>query len=188
MILTARNHIQSLLVLSEDAVAREKKRSLISLQMCFMGWLYELLATMITLIRPFLQYIGIPNVYFADAICLFVLVPFVYLWNDDEPKQIIFEEGWYQGTRYILGMYTRPDPPTTPQIPEQNPNDNGYKLSAMIHQKRINTRNTASQVGSLFQRRSSYPNCSVPKYSLGDNDVGRFRKCNSLKELSSKQI
>ena len=36
-----------------------------------------------------------------------VIIPIVYLMNDEETKGIIAEEGWYQGIRYMLGTYNR---------------------------------------------------------------------------------
>ena len=103
-----RSHTESLAVLSEDAVAREKRRSLISLQSIFMGWLYELVAVILTFFTPLLQYIGVPNVHFIDAISMFVIIPLAHLMNDNETKKIIFDENFYQGLRYTLGLYIQP--------------------------------------------------------------------------------
>ena len=108
MFLFFRSHTESLAVLSEDAVAREKRRSLISLQSIFMGWLYELVAVILTFFTPLLQYIGVPNVHFIDAISMFVIIPLAHLMNDNETKKIIFDENFYQGLRYTLGLYIQP--------------------------------------------------------------------------------
>ena len=73
--------------------------------MCYMGWLYEILATITAILAPQLQQIGIPNHYLADPILMFVVIPGVYLMNDENTKGIISEEGWYQGLRYAVGIY-----------------------------------------------------------------------------------
>ena len=98
-------------VLSEESYLRGKKRSLISLQMCFMGWLYELLSIGSILITPFLHTHGIPNLHFIDAIIMFLVIPFLHLMNDEDTKGIIFEENWYQGIRHMLGIYHEKEPP-----------------------------------------------------------------------------
>ena len=98
--------------ISEDSFVRGEKRSLISIQMCFMGWLYELLAVVAALLSALIgqqiQESNIPNIHFPDVILMFVIIPFVHLLNDDDTKGIIFEEGWVQGIRYVLGIYSNP--------------------------------------------------------------------------------
>jgi hypothetical protein len=69
-------------VLSEESYLRDKKRSLISLQICFMGWLFELFSIGSALITPFLHKHGIPNLHFPDAIIMFLVIPFLHLMND----------------------------------------------------------------------------------------------------------
>ena len=101
-------------VLSLQAYNRGEKRSLISLQMCFMRWLYEVLATFTTLVTPLLHQLGILDasvIYFPDAILMSVAIPFANLMNDEETKGIISEENWYQGLRYTFCLlYTSPSP------------------------------------------------------------------------------
>ena len=92
-------------VLTTRSYNRGKKRSLISLQMCFMRWLYEILASLFAGLSTLLHEFGVPNVYFPDAILMFVVIPFVNLMNDEDIKGIISEESWYQGIRYMLGIY-----------------------------------------------------------------------------------
>ena len=40
----------------------------------------------------------------------FVIIPIVFLMNDEETKGIIAEENWYQGIRHMLGIYKRVAP------------------------------------------------------------------------------
>ena len=100
--------------ISEDNFVRGERRSLISLQMCFMSWLYELLAIVSAIMSSFLgaqvQEFEIPNIHFPDAIIMFIVIPFIHLLNDEEIKGIIFEQGWIQGIKCVLGIYTEPSP------------------------------------------------------------------------------
>ena len=98
--------------ISEDNFVRGERRSLISLQMCFMSWLYELLAIvtaiMSSVLGAHIQEFKIPNIHFPDVIIMFIVIPFIHLLNDEEIKGIIFEQGWIQGIKYVLGIYTEP--------------------------------------------------------------------------------
>ena len=98
--------------ISETNFVRGERRSLISLQMCFMSWLYELLAVVFALMSSFLgkqiQEFKINNIHFPDVIIMFIVIPFIHLLNDEEIKGIIFEQGWIQGIKYVLGIYTEP--------------------------------------------------------------------------------
>ena len=72
--------------------------------MCFMAWMYELIATISILLRPFLRKHGISTLHYLDAIIMFVVIPFVHLMNDEDTKHIILVENWYQGLRHMLGI------------------------------------------------------------------------------------
>ena len=37
---------------------------------------------------------------------MFVISPLVYLMNDEETKDIIANQNWYQGLKYMLGLRT----------------------------------------------------------------------------------
>ena len=78
--------------ISEDNFVRGERRSLISLQMCFMSWLYELLAVVFALMSSFLgkqiQEFKITNIHFPDVIIMFI--PFIHLLNDEEMKKYNF--------------------------------------------------------------------------------------------------
>jgi hypothetical protein len=95
-------------VLSIQSYNKYQQRSLISLQMCFMRCLYEVLAIFTAFFTPLLKKVGIPNLYLPDAILMSVVIPFANLMNDEETKGIICEENWYQGLRYMLGIYVEP--------------------------------------------------------------------------------
>ena len=74
--------------------------------MCFLGWIYELLAVVAALLSAFIGYqFNIPNIHFPDVILMFVVIPFIHLLNDEDTKNIIFEHGWVQGIKYVFGIY-----------------------------------------------------------------------------------
>jgi hypothetical protein len=170
-------------VLSEESYFRGKKRSLISLQMCFMGWLYELLSIGSGLITPFLNKYGVPNLHFPDVILMFLVIPFLHLMNDEDTKTIIFEENWYQGIRHMLGIYKDKVPqtvikgslsvadPTNKSSPSHN-----EPLKHVIHttssQNRFLTRrcNSASSLLLAHTLAATETNALLQRrYSLGYN-------------------
>ena len=77
--------------------------------MCYMGCIYEILAMVAAFLSAVLgsqiQEFKIPNIHFPDVILIFVVIPFVHLLNNEDTKTIIFEHGWIQGIKYVLGIY-----------------------------------------------------------------------------------
>ena len=83
-----------------------RKKSIISLQMCFMGWLHELLDNIFIAITPILKYkYGFTNTYFCDVVMMFLVIPFLQILNDDDTKEIIYQESWLHGIKFMFGMY-----------------------------------------------------------------------------------
>ena len=93
-------------VYNDEQYHRSRKRSIISLQMCFLGLLLEILDNFfIVIIESILKYkYGFSNTYLCDVVLLFVVTPFLLFLNDDETKEIIDQEGWLQGVKFMLGM------------------------------------------------------------------------------------
>lgn len=122
-----------------------------------MMWLYELVATLFASLTPQLHKFGIPNLHFPDAILMFVLIPFVNLMNDEDIKGIISEESWYQGLRYMLGIYVEP----TAQDNESRANIFGAKSVKRIPSKQLLStsliRNSKCHKKRLLNRCDSYP-------------------------------
>ena len=83
---------------------------MVSLKLCVVGWLLELMGTVMTLVGPALYEVGIHNYYYVDAIIMFVLIPFIHLTNDEETKGIITDHGWYRGLRDMLGIQNQIEP------------------------------------------------------------------------------
>ena len=77
------------------------------MKMCIMGWIYEMISNMFVIISPLLNHkFDIKNSYLIDPVSMFVIIPFLYLFNDDHTKEIIFREDWWKGIKYVLGLYT----------------------------------------------------------------------------------
>ena len=77
--------------------------------MCLLGWIYELVSNIFVIMAPMIKFqYGWPNTYFLDPVSMFVIIPFLYLFNDDDTKEIIFKENWFQGVKCVLGIYVAP--------------------------------------------------------------------------------
>ena len=75
--------------------------------MCFLGLLLEILDNIfIVIIESILKYkYGFSNTYLCDVVLLFVVTPFLLFLNDDDTKEIIDQEGWLQGLKFMSGIY-----------------------------------------------------------------------------------
>ena len=80
--------------------------------MCFITSIIEIFAIVTAILSAVLgkqlQDLNIPNIHFPYVIVMSIIIPFIYLLNDDAEKEVIFQSGWYQGVRYVLGIYTAP--------------------------------------------------------------------------------
>ena len=97
-------------VLSDENYEREKKRSLVSLKVCLISWFIEFMSSLSFVTFAFMHNIGLQHHHYPDCIMTFVIIPIVFLMNDEETKGIIAEENWYQGIRHMLGIYKRVTP------------------------------------------------------------------------------
>ena len=95
-------------IVSENNYMKDKKRSIISLEICCMSWLYEFLAILSALLTPMLHEYGVPNLHLFDAVIMSIVIPLTHLLNDEDTKQVILEENWYQGIRHLLGIHVKP--------------------------------------------------------------------------------
>ena len=92
-------------VLSGANYERGKKRSLVSLKMCLISWSIEFVGTALAAAYPLIHSMGLNSTHYIDCIIMNIIIPFVYLMNDEETKGIIAEENWYQGLRHMLGVH-----------------------------------------------------------------------------------
>ena len=91
-------------VFSQRVYDNDGVRRLVSLKICFMGWLLELFGTtFFSLLAPFLRARGFHYLYYPDAIVIFLLIPFLHVMNDEKIKEVILKRGWIQGLRNIIG-------------------------------------------------------------------------------------
>ena len=79
-------------------------RRMVSLKLCIIGWLCELIGTIMIVLTPVFITVGIRSFCCVDALIMFVLIPFIHLINDEEIKGVIADDGWHQGVRKILGI------------------------------------------------------------------------------------
>ena len=101
-------------VTSKKSFERNQKRSLVSLKMCVISWLIELMGGVFAVSLVSLHNLGFHNLHYPDCIIMTLIIPIVHLMNDEVTKGIIAEEGWYQGIRDLLGIYVQvaPEQPT----------------------------------------------------------------------------
>ena len=89
--------------------------------------IYELICNMFVLISPVLKYkYGWANTSFADPVSMFVILPFIHLMNDEDTKEIIYDENWFQAIKFILGIYV----PSRVEPIEQPPNRENVRNEA----------------------------------------------------------
>ena len=96
-------------VVSENNYMKDKKRSIISLEICCMSWMYEFFAIISAALTPMLHEYGVPNLHLIDAVIMSIVIPLTHLLNDEDTKQVILEENWYQGIRHLLGLHVKQD-------------------------------------------------------------------------------
>ena len=74
--------------------------------MCVVASIVEIMAVVTAILSAVLgaqlQDLNIPNIHFPDVIVTSIIIPFIYLLNDDSEKEVIFQSGWYQGFRLSL--------------------------------------------------------------------------------------
>ena len=94
-------------VYNDEQYHQSRKRSIISLQMCFLGFLIEIMDNIfIVIIESILKYkYGFSNTYLCDVVLMFVMTPFLLFLNDDDTKALIDQEGWIQGLKFMLEIY-----------------------------------------------------------------------------------
>ena len=183
-----RSHNKSLSVLSEDAVEREKRRSLISFQMCMIGWMFESGAVILINLKLLFKYIGLTNVYYADSIIYFLVIPCFHLMNNDDTKAIVFGESWYHGIRHMLGIYTKPVPPRGVKMSNKPWKNNRTPLNSTnaIPESQKNMPSLRKII--YFRRCSSAHNLFSLTQLLKSDEVKKLQKRNSLGEASSVHL
>jgi len=139
--------------------------------MCFITSIIEIFAIVTAILSAVLgkqlQDFNIPNIHFPYVIVMSIIIPFIYLLNDDAEKEVIFQSGWYQGVRYVLGIYTAPTIAN---------NSLGRNLIPMA---RLNYHQNLS---NFFKFCRSHPTFQHPDASLSP-DKTTLSRCQSSVEL-----
>ena len=78
------------------------KRRMISLKICFVGWMLETLHIVFAIMAPQLYDLGMPGSQYLKVTIMFLAIPLLHLMNDDDIKSKIAENGWHNGIKYIL--------------------------------------------------------------------------------------
>ena len=85
-------------------------------------WLIEVISSLMLVAIPSMNSFGYRRLHHTDCIITLIIIPAVYIINDEETRGVIAEESWYQGFRYILGIRNQIIPATTPPPPRRNQN------------------------------------------------------------------
>ena len=159
---------------SEASFLRGEKRSLVSLQVCYTGWLLEYIAIASTAIAILLSLfdISIPNIHFLDAVITSIVIPFIHILNDEITKGIILEHGWIKGISYVLGMYVPPEKEKQ-RIPLNRPIKNNKVKTEMPRNMATAQPLTESQIRLLGRKCKSYDDLMTNK----DNVICDKRPC-----------
>ena len=159
---------------SEASFLRGEKRSLVSIQVCYTGWLLEYIAIASTAISILLGLfdINIPNIHFLDAVIMSIVIPFIHILNDEITKGIILEHGWIKGISYALGMYI-PLKKEKQRIPLNRPIKINKDKTEMPRNMATVQPLTASQIRLLGRRCKSYDDLMTNK----DNVICDKRPC-----------
>ena len=92
-------------VLKESSYETGNRRRLVSLRMCIISWLIEILGTLChVLFLSLVNSLGLAGIHYIEVIFMFIVIPFIYLMNDEDTKGTIANQGWYAGLKYMLGL------------------------------------------------------------------------------------
>ena len=137
--------------------------------------IYELICNLFILISPLLKYkYGWTNTSFTDPVSMFVILPFLHLMNDEDTKEIIYDENWFQAIKFILGIYV----PSNVEPIEQLPNRQNIRNEA-CNQRANRNINPPLNVS----RRSGQSLANTP--STQPNDSSKLKSSTSLPDITS---
>ena len=92
----------SLDVINKASYYNRTKRRMISLKICFVGWMFETLHIVFAIMAPQLYELGMPGTQYLKVLIMFLAIPLLHLMNDDDIKSAIAENGWNHGIKHIL--------------------------------------------------------------------------------------
>ena len=157
--------------------------------MCFLLMIYELICNIFVLISPVLKFkYGWANTSFADPVSMFVILPFLHLMNDEDTKEIIYDETWFQAIKFILGIYV----PSKVKPIEEQPNRQNVRNEACNQRenRNINRPLNAFQRDGQSQVNTPYtqpPDSSKLKSSISLPNITSNLKSNKVKQKDLKR-
>ena len=178
--------------MSEDSYTRGEKRSLISLQMCFMASAVEMLAMATAILSghlgAHLQELQVPNIHFPDAIVMSIVIPLLHLLNQEITKGIIFESGWCNGFRYIFNVYivSKVDESTTNG--SENPVDRSNRSASKNDSSTQHSTLRPLPKQFLLRRCNSSVDISLHPNPSTKGEIFQLRRCHSFKGHNQKTL
>ena len=151
--------------------------------------IYELICNIFVLISPVLKFkYGWANTSFTDPVSMFVILPFLHLMNDEDTKEIIYDENWFQAIKFILGIYV----PSRVEPNEERPNRLNVRNETCNHRASRNNNpplNVSRRSGqSPANTPSTYPpDSSKLKSSTSLPDITSNLKSNKVKQKDLKR-
>ena len=137
--------------------------------------IYELICNIFVLISPVLKYkYGWANTSFADPVSMFVILPFIHSMNDEDTKEIIYDENWFHAIKFILGIYV----PSRVEPIEQPPNRQNVRNEACNQRASRNVNNPLN-----VSRRSGQSHANTP--STQPHDSSKLKSSSSLPDITS---
>ena len=137
--------------------------------------IYELICNVFVLISPVLKYkYGWANTSFTDPISMFLILPFLQLMNDEDTKEIIYDENWFQAIKFILGIYV----PSKVEPIEERPTRQNIRNEACNRRENRNINHSLN----VF-RRSGQSLASTP--STQPHDSSKLKSSTSLPDITS---
>ena len=93
------------------------------MKVCIITWLVEFFSTFSFVAYTSLKTFGYRKLHYPDCIITFLIIPAVYVINDEETRGVIADENWYRGFRHMLGIRNEIIPAAVPESPPRR-NDN----------------------------------------------------------------
>jgi hypothetical protein len=113
-------------VATQQRYENDETRRLTSLNACVTGWLTEVLLVILLGITLLLKHYGFRNIFypffgFVNITTRVIILPLIQIMNsDEETKNIIREENWYQGMKHTIGIYKKVTPAEIQPIHQEN--------------------------------------------------------------------
>ena len=95
------------MLLSDHTKIRRRKLNRVNIKVTFIVWVTEFVGSMLLLLIPKLfghSQVGTATGYIISTAFYFVILPFLYLVNDEDVKKRITDDSWF---RAIKGIFNK---------------------------------------------------------------------------------